>query len=111
MNTEEYHNLANEIWNTAMNRLDYFYKDECSNQSCEILDYRFGHTVWADFNYESWNIQWCIDQQSNQEYDEMHPFEKEVLIWSLEKLRDSLPKYEDCIDYKQLNFKTKGSKL
>lgn len=109
MKIEEYHQIANEIWNSSCNSLDYYYGDGAySNNSYNILGFYFGHIVWEDFNYESWHIKWCLDQQNNKEYDVLDTFEKQVLVNSLEMLLKDLPKYEECEDYEQFKGEQNG---
>lgn len=103
MKVFEYQDKALTIWNSACCDLDNIYGAiGCRSKSYNTLNFRFGHIVWEDFNYESWHIQWCLDQQNNTDYNDMEPFEKEILVKSLQMLLEDLPKYEECEDYEQV---------
>ncbi|CAL9957530.1 hypothetical protein VPHF99_0029 [Vibrio phage F99] len=105
---------AAEIWNKYCNNLSNIYEQEQLDALWReedipefstpesIMDYLFGHIVWADYNYESWHIEWCIGQKDSEDYDEMLDFEKELLVKSLQELLENLPKYEECEDYEGL---------
>lgn len=60
-----------------------------------LMEYTFAHIVWADYNFESYHVQWSLDEG---EADTMDIRCKRLVSRSLKELL-LLPKYEGCEDY------------
>ena len=110
MLTEEWEDQATIIYNNACNLINEWngerweeaiFKGAEHNEihSTNVLDYHAAHIVWADGNFETHHINWCLSEIDEVNSEKGYP--EEIISILRESLNNLLllPPYEDCVDY------------